>query len=71
MKRITILEKPFYWHSIADACEELHDDAYENIDDIDELQKYLDTWCDKQSGTTTYYPCYRMYVEVTKDLFLT
>lgn len=51
------------------ACEELHEDAYENIDDIDELQRYLDMWCDKQSGTTTFYPCHKMYVEVTKDLF--
>lgn len=51
------------------ACEELHEDAYENIDDIDGLQRYLDMWCDKQSGTTTFYPCHKMYVEVTKDLF--
>lgn len=54
---------------VSNACEELHEDAYERVDDIDELQKYLDRWCDKQSGTITYYPCHKMYVEVTKNLF--
>lgn len=53
-----------------DACEDLHEDAYSNIDGLNELQSYLDAWCDKQSGTTTFYPCYSSYIEVTKDLFL-
>lgn len=52
------------------ACEDLHEDAYENVDNIKELQEYLDNWCSKQSGTTTYYPCYKEYVSVQKDWFL-
>lgn len=43
------------------ACNDLHEDAYENCDK-DSLQKLLDDWCKKQSGTTTYYPCYKEYV---------
>lgn len=52
------------------ACEDLHDDAYNNVDGINELQDYLDAWCDKQLGTTTYYPYYKEYIEITKNLFL-
>ena len=55
---------------VESACEELHEDAYENIDGLNELQDYIDAWCSKQSGTTTFYPCYNAYIEVTKDLFL-
>lgn len=56
---------------IANACEELHEDAYENISqsDIGELQSYLDEWCKKQTGTNTYYPCYKEYVKVQKKWF--
>ena len=55
---------------VESACEDLHEDAYENIDGLNELQDYIDAWCSKQSGTTTFYPCYNAYIEVTKDLFL-
>lgn len=48
---------------IESACDELHEDAYENCD-WDSLQKLLDEWCKKQSGTTTYYPCYKEYVKI-------
>lgn len=54
---------------IDNACEELHEDARDNISDEKELQEFLDKWCAKQGGTTTYYPCYREYVRVQKEWF--
>lgn len=48
---------------IEDACSDLHEDAYEQCDE-GSLQKLLDEWCKKQTGTTTYYPCYKQYVEI-------
>ena len=56
---------------IASACEELHEDAEDNIsyEDRKELQQLLDEWCKKQSGTKTYYPCYKEYVRVKKEWF--
>ena len=54
---------------IENACEELHEDARGNISDEKELQEFLDKWCEKQSGTTTYYPCYKEYVRVQKEWF--
>lgn len=56
---------------IDDACEELHEDARDNIsyEDEKELQKFLNDWCAKQTGTTTYYPCYKEYVRVQKEWF--
>lgn len=48
---------------IEDACSDLHEDAYERCDE-GSLQKLLDDWCKKQTGTTTYYPCYKQYVEI-------
>lgn len=54
---------------IDNACEELHEDARENISDEKGLQEFLDKWCAKQSGTTSYYPCYREYVRVQKEWF--
>ena len=43
------------------ACSDLHEDAVENCN-TDELQKLLDKWCKEQTGTSTYYPCYKEYV---------
>ena len=56
---------------IEDACEELHEEARENIsfDDIKELQDMLDTWCENQAGTKTAYPNYQKYVRVRKEWF--
>lgn len=48
---------------VENACSDLHEDAYGNCDK-DSLQKLLDDWCKKQSGTTTYYPCYKEYVKI-------
>lgn len=54
---------------INDACDELHEDARYNIEGKDELQYFLNHWCEKQTGTTTYYPCYKEYVKVQKEWF--
>lgn len=54
---------------IENACDELHEDARDNISDEKELQEFLDKWCEKQIGTTTYYPCYKEYVKVKKEWF--
>lgn len=56
---------------IESACEELHEDARDNIssDDEKELQNILDEWCEKQTGTRTVYPNYQKYVRVNKEWF--
>ena len=54
---------------IESACDELHEDARNNISDEKELQEFLDKWCEKQTGATTYYPCYKEYVKVQKEWF--
>ncbi len=56
---------------IENACENLHEDAYDTISDKDtrKLQEFLDDWCAEQTGTTTYYPCYKEYVRVKKEWF--
>jgi len=46
---------------IEDACCDLHEDASDNCD-YKELQILLDYWCNKQTGTSTYYPCYEEYI---------
>lgn len=45
----------------ADACEYLHEDAYDQCN-IDSLQKLLDSWCKDQYGTTTCFPSFKRYV---------
>ncbi len=56
---------------IESACEELYEDAEDNIlyEDRKELQRLLDNWCKKQIGTTTLYPNYKKYVRVRKEWF--
>ena len=56
---------------IESACEELYEDASENISSKDrkELQDMLDKWCSKQTGTRTVYPNYQKYVRVRKEWF--
>lgn len=51
---------------VENACESLHEDAMDNIlsEDITRLQNFLDKWCEEQTGTTTYYPCYEEYIEI-------
>lgn len=48
---------------IEEACSDLHEDAYDQCDE-GSLQKLLDDWCKEQTGTTTYYPCFKRYVEI-------
>lgn len=56
---------------IESSCEELHENASENISGKDrkELQDILDEWCKKQTGTRTVYPNYKKYVRVRKEWF--
>ena len=54
------------WSIIEDACDDLHEDAAESCD-CETLQTLLDIWCEAQTGTTTYYPCYDKYVRVNKE----
>lgn len=55
---------------VENACSDLHEDAFDNVSDVvEELQELLDDWCNKQSGTKTYYPCYKEYVRVKKEWF--
>ena len=46
---------------IEDACDGLWEEASEQCD-REGLQDLLDNWCKKQTGATTYYPCYKEYV---------
>jgi hypothetical protein len=46
---------------IEGACEDLHEDANDCCD-IKELQEILDKWCEKQTGTDTFYPSYKVGV---------
>lgn len=48
---------------VDNVCQELHEDAYEQCD-IGSLQDILDDWCKDQAGATTYFPCYKQYVEI-------
>jgi len=48
---------------IENACNGLHEDALENCDSA-ALQNVIDKWCENQSGTTTYYPCYEEFVKI-------
>lgn len=54
---------------IENACDELYEDARDNISDEKELQVFLDKWCEKQAGITSYYPNYKEYVRVEKEWF--
>lgn len=54
---------------VLDACSELGEDA-EYVCDNDSLQKLLDDWCEEQTATTTYYPCYKEYVVVNWDKYI-
>lgn len=51
---------------LENATSELHEDAMSNIrdNDIKKLQDYLDNWCKKQTGTTTYYVDYSKAVMI-------
>ena len=59
------------YNIVSDACEGLHEDAMDSISsaDIKELQDYLNSWCDKQSGTSTCNVIHKKYINVRKDWF--
>ena len=49
---------------VESACEDLHEDAFSNVTDIDELQKFLDKWCNKQSGVESYCMDYKLAIRI-------
>jgi len=49
---------------IENACDELHENAMDNIEGEEELQKFLDAWCAKQSGTDSYTVDYKYAIKV-------
>lgn len=53
---------------VSNACDELHEDAYDNIGeaDIKELQELLNNWCSKQTGTDTYSVDYRYAITLKR-----
>lgn len=53
---------------IENACDDLNEDASENCD-YKSLQKLLDDWCKEQTGTTTYFPCYKEYVMIDWGMY--
>ena len=40
---------------VENACDELHEEAFYNIEGIDELQDFINEWCEKQTGVDTYW----------------
>lgn len=61
----TLVELSLNAYSIlADACENLHEDAYDNLCDIEELQNFMNEWCKKQSGANTYEVNYNYVIKV-------
>lgn len=49
---------------VENACEDLHEDAFENIDNINELQNMMDKWAKENgNGAITYYPDYDFAIE--------
>ena len=51
---------------IENACEDLHEDARSGISDKDyiELKNFVEQWCNKQTGTITFYPDYNYAIEI-------
>ena len=45
---------------VENACEELFEDAMDQVDNINELQTFIDEWIEKNArGTDSYYPNYK------------
>lgn len=51
------------------ACDDLHEDAYDNLVDVDELQEFLNKWAEKQTGTETYYESSTYAIEIPWHLY--
>jgi hypothetical protein len=54
---------------VSNACDELHEDAYDRVTDLNELQEFLDKWCEKQTGTKTYYEDNKVVIEIPWHLY--
>lgn len=54
------------WSVLENACEELHEDATSNLADVDGLQKFLDQWCEEQSGVDSYSVNYKYAITVKR-----
>ena len=50
---------------IEQACDDLHEEARQNVTDEDELQEFLDAWCAKQTGTDTYSVDYKYAIWIS------
>ena len=53
---------------VENECEDLHEDAYEWIaqKDIEELRTFVNGWCEKQTGTRTFYVDYSAVIVLDK-----
>lgn len=49
---------------LENATEDLHEEAFNRIEDKEELQAFLEAWCAKQKGTTTYYSTQKYAIEI-------
>jgi hypothetical protein len=49
---------------LGSASDDLHEEAGSNIEGKAELQQFLDSWCAKQRGTTTYYSDTKYAIEI-------
>jgi len=74
-------EKPKYvWGTTSDtlhldtesileyACEDLHENAMDNLTNIEELEIFLDDWEKKQTGTETYWWSSKYLIEIPWEL---
>lgn len=53
---------------VSDACYDLHEDAMSCISGIDELQKIVDDWCNKQHGTGSYMVDYGVAIRIPLEI---
>ncbi|WP_201319076.1 hypothetical protein [Paenibacillus sp. EPM92] len=49
---------------LENATEDLHEEAFNRIEEKDELKAFLEAWCAKQQGTTTYYSTQKYAIEI-------
>lgn len=50
------------------ACDDLHEDAYDNLCDIKELDNFLNEWSSKQIGAATYMMNWKYAIEIPWEL---
>lgn len=49
---------------LSNACEELWEGAYDSLSGIKDLEDFHKSWCDKQSGTETYWEDHKYAIEI-------